>query len=387
MHGVKSLMQQVGVSQRHLAGASGVSPAAINNIINRGQWPKRESEAVRHAIHAFFVGAGVDEATVLRALEATGSIALSPHAKNPVNREEEPFMIMRKQTLSPETRQHFGLVRNPFAEPQKPEDVFLSKQLRYVREVMYDAAVNGNFLAVVGQSGAGKSVLRKELLERLMINSEDVLVIEPYVLAMTESEKQGKALRANHIAEAIITTLSPHIKIKSGPETRFRQLHDLLKESSRTGHKHCLIIEEAHDLNLHTLKHLKRFLELEDGMKRLLSIILIGQTELKEKLTINSPGIREVVQRVDVVEIPPVACEEFLQHRFDCAGADLLAIWDREAVFELQKRLEVSHDAKGNGVYVGYPLAVSNFASAAMNLAMQVGESRVSVDIVRQVRA
>ena len=57
-------------------------------------------------------------------------------------------MIIRKQHLSMSTRQHFKLLRDPFADPQSVEDVYLSPDSRFVRETMHDAAVNGNFLAV-----------------------------------------------------------------------------------------------------------------------------------------------------------------------------------------------------------------------------------------------
>ena len=49
-------------------------------------------------------------------------------------------------------------------------------------------------------------------------------------------------------------------------------------------------------MNVNTLKHLKRFHELEDGFQRLLSIILIGQPEAKMKLSRAQPRVREVTQ-------------------------------------------------------------------------------------------
>lgn len=120
-------------------------------------------------------------------------------------------------------------------------------------------------------------------------------MVEPYTLSMAESEKNGKPLRAPHIAEAIISTVSPGTGVPSSPEMRARKLHKVLVESSRAGFRHCLVIEEAHDLHMHTLKALKRFWELKDGMRRLLSIILIGQTELQDKLSSTQSDVREVV--------------------------------------------------------------------------------------------
>lgn len=73
--------------------------------------------------------------------------------------ESEEPMILKKQTLTMKTRQAFRIVKNPFADPQDAADVYLSPEIRYVREMMYDAATNGGFLAVVGESGSGKNSL------------------------------------------------------------------------------------------------------------------------------------------------------------------------------------------------------------------------------------
>ena len=61
----------------------------------------------------------------------------------------------------------------------------------------------GDYICIVGENGSGKSTLREELVERLRLNGESVIVVEPYTLSMAESEKNGKPLRAPHIAEAI----------------------------------------------------------------------------------------------------------------------------------------------------------------------------------------
>ncbi len=122
---------------------------------------------------------------------------------------------------------------------------------------------------------------------------------------MEDNDKTGKTLKALHIAEAIMAVVAPSASIKSSPEARFRQVHTVLRDSRRAGNSHCLIIEEAHGLSFHTIKHLKRFLELEDGFKKLISIVLLGQPELKQKLSEANPAVREVVQRCEVVELAP----------------------------------------------------------------------------------
>ncbi|VEI45183.1 Uncharacterised protein [Actinobacillus equuli] len=55
---------------------------------------------------------------------------------------------------------------------------------------------------------------------------------------------------------------------------------------------------------------------MEDGFKKLLSIVLIGQPELKLKLSERNTEVREVVQRCEVVELAPLDAEleRYVQH-------------------------------------------------------------------------
>ena len=381
---LKTLLADVGASQRDAAKAAGLSPAAINLLCNGRRLPKNGWAEARGKLAAWLHTRGVVPAKTEEALaEIEQAASAAAHTSN----KGDDDMILRKQVLSMRARQQFKLLRDPFDDPQCPEDVYLSPESRYVREFMYDAARHGNFLAVVGESGSGKSTLREDLIERLKEDGDGVVIIEPYTLSMSGGQN-GKPMLARHIAEAVIATLAPGASIPRSQEVRDRRLHKLLKDSNGAGMRHVLIIEEAHDLHPQTLKALKRFWELKDGLKRLLSIILVGQPELMDKLGSNQADVREVVQRCVPVELGPVKDPaDFLSHRFSRAGADLAAVFEPDALETLRDRLIVARDMSGKGAYKGYPLAISNFATAAMNLAAGLGERTVTADVVRQVRA
>lgn len=295
-------------------------------------------------------------------------------------------MLLRKQVLLPDTKRAFSIFRDPFEDLQSADDMYVSPDIRYIREAMYQVARHDGFLAVIGESGAGKSTLRRDLINRLRSEGAPVLVIEPYVIAMEDRGDKGKALKTPHIAEAIVDTVTPLERPKSNPEARFRQMHRALKNSYESGYRHVLIIEEAHCLPIATLKHLKRLRELETGFTKLLSIILIGQSELMVKLSERNAEVREVVQRIEIAELLPVTAnklEEFLAFRLGRASKKLNEVIDAGGIQALAERLtKTSRDGQHSLLY---PLAIGNLMVAAMNLAARIGEPVVTADVVREV--
>jgi type II secretory pathway predicted ATPase ExeA len=139
-------------------------------------------------------------------------------------------MLLENTPLAPAALKHFNLPRSPFVDDvQSRDDVFQAPAVRYARAALLDAAAHHGFIALVGESGAGKTTLVEELEQRLLDEGRDIVVIKPYVLGMEASDAKGKTLRATHIAEAIAYALDPQLKIRSSPQARFAQLHDLLK--------------------------------------------------------------------------------------------------------------------------------------------------------------
>lgn len=294
-------------------------------------------------------------------------------------------MLMPKQPLLLATRKAFGLFRDPFDDLQSAEDMFLSQDIRYVRESMYQVAKHDGFLAVIGESGAGKSTLRRDLVNRLETESAPVIVIEPYVLAMEDNDAKGKTLKSTHIAESIMAAVAPLEKAKSSPEARFLQLHKALKTSHAAGFRHVLIIEEAHSLPIPTLKQLKRLRELESGFTKLVSIILIGQPELAVKLSPRNGEVREVVQRIEIAELHPISVagvEQHLEFRLSRIQKPLKDVMSACGVQALIDRLSTSGRDKTSQLY---PLAIGNLVVAAMNLAAELGEPLVTAEVVKGV--
>ena len=387
---LKQVLIDKGVSLRQLAQMMKVSPATVSQLVNHNQRVKQWADFEQNLSETLQSLGIIEPLATLLEVEATGeSLATEPAASVPKTTDEikDEIMLLAKQALFPATKKHFGLFRDPFAEDiRSAEDVFTSADVRYVREALFQTAKHGGFMAVVGESGAGKSTLRRDLIDRINQENAPIQVIEPYIIAMEDNDVKGKTLKAAHIAESIITTLAPLENVKRSPEARFRQLHRVLKESVKSGYSNVLIIEEAHALPIPTLKHLKRFFELEDGFKKLLSIVLVGQPELKLKLSERNTEVREVVQRCEIVELAPLDAEleRFVEHKLERVGKQVSDIFEEDTFLAVRQRL-VAVNRQKQSTSLLYPLAVGNLLTAAMNMAESWGVPKVNGQVVMNV--
>lgn len=393
------LPQAALASQVLLSNGKKMSQGTLAQIINHDDWPKlTERKVIEGQIKAFLFAHGAHNGHIRNLFKNEDSSA-TPSAKTEAAPEEPPTtldkesadMLLRKHTITVEARRKFKIPRDPFTdEMQSDADVFLSDDIRFVRATIRQTAKHGGMLAVIGESGAGKSTLRHDLIEWINVNKEPITVIEPYVLGLEDNDAKGKALKSIDIAAAVIQTIDPNAKPKRGSEARARQMHDMLRASAQTGRKHVLVIEEAHGLPIPTLKHLKRFFELHEGFKKLLAIVLIGQTELEWKLSEHNPEVREVVQRCEMVRLPPLDnhVEAYLRHKFNRVDVKFDSLFELSAVDEIRNRLRISNTEGGKSnrsvrtQSLCYPLAVNNLVAGAMNEAVKIGAPKINGELI-----
>lgn len=394
---LKGLLIRYGLTQPDLARAvkqrngTPLSLSAASLLLNWGTWPKATpAEDIKRQTESWLAEKGVPAAEMAVMWDSDNDDRFrcgqpsGIHVSQSMGKTFKRHGVMppddfdplgEPEMLSPAAKKHFSLFQDPFREDvQGPDDVFLSPDQRYIREAMFSAAKHGGFLAVVGESGAGKTVLRKDLLDRISRDGHHIMVIQPRVI---DKDK----LTTSNIFEAITQDLAPGATLRQSTEGKARQAEALLRDSSRAGNAHVLMIEEAHDLGVKTLKSLKRFWEIEDGFKRLLAIILIGQPELKLKLDERTNfEAREVIRRCEVAELVPLDrnLEGYLELKFKRVGKTLADVFEADAFDMIRRRLI----ERRHGVY---PLVVNNLVVKAMNTSAEIGAGKVSADVVKEI--
>jgi type II secretory pathway predicted ATPase ExeA len=292
------------------------------------------------------------------------------------------------ETLEPEmltnkAMKHFRVAQHPFADEMRGMgDLYMSNHHMRVREAMIQAANNGSILAVAAECGAGKSTLRECFNEYTKIEMPDLVIIEPEVT-------DKKLLTAAMIFEAIADELDIK-KLSVGHEKRSRQIKRELIKSVKSGNKHVIVIEEAHDLTNQVLKHLKRVHELRDGFRPLLGIILVGQVELNGNL--NNYDVREFSLRCNVVDLPPLGLSitEYVAHKFSRKGVDHTKVITQCGIDAIKERLQGttsfglkrSQESKD----MSYPLNVNTMLVKAMNLASSMSEPLITQEIINKIK-
>ena len=406
---VKELVLACDISQGELAEAVAailgrpISRATINLIINKGYIPPsiagfavavEKALGENPAARAWLSQRGMEITDIWRTTgEELRQKNPAGHGRRALAWKQNPAMIpgnlddyneeakqMRKLRIPEEVLKYNKLFRDPFLDdPRSEKEVFRSADHRFLEYAMYDAATNSGLLAIIAEVGAGKTVMRREVIERLR-GDEKIRIVYPQIIDRAR-------ITAGSLCDAIVMDLAPSDKRKQQLEDKSRHVRKLLSERLSQGKRVCLIIEEAHRLAVSALKHIKVFHEIEEGRQKLLSIILLGQTELGELLDEEQyPELRELSRRVQIATIPGLGdgTWDYLALKFKIVGGDIERIITPEAVQQLVSRLTAVDDT-GKKISQAYPLTVNNYTAKAMIEAFDRGEEKITLNVVNSL--
>jgi type II secretory pathway predicted ATPase ExeA len=108
----------------------------------------------------------------------------------------------------------------------------------------------------------------------------------------------------------------------------------------------------------------------------MIGIILLGQPELKYLLDeAMHPELREVIRRCTMAEITDLGGEvgSYLKYKFDRVAAGRFdEIFEPDCITAVLQRLPDK----------AFPLSVNNLAARSMNLAAEMGEAKVTAEVV-----
>src|SRR5262249_11592957 len=186
--------------------------------------------------------------------------------------------------------------------------------------LLYGIYERKGFIEITGEVGTGKTVLCRALLERLDKTVSTALIFNSYLtkieLLQAITDDFGLTPR-DTTSKGYIDTLNAH----------------LLAEFA-AGHNAVVVIDEAQNLEPMVLEQLRMLSNLETERGKLLQIILVGQPELRAKLS--TPQMRQLEQRIAVRfhihELTRTETEQYITHRMSVAGGAHTVTWSRRAM-------------------------------------------------------
>ncbi|MEQ1975965.1 AAA family ATPase, partial [Xenorhabdus sp. SGI240] len=147
----------------------------------------------------------------------------------------------------------------------------------------------GRLVAVCGVVGSGKTVTLRRLQQQL--RDENKIIVAKSLSVEKHSIKLATLISALFYD----LTQDKLVQIPKQGERRERELQELVRKGKRTV---ALFVDEAHDINGHTLTGLKWLMEVvEDGGGRL-SVVLAGHPKLRNDL--RRPTMEEIGYRTDI---------------------------------------------------------------------------------------
>jgi general secretion pathway protein A len=221
----------------------------------------------------------------------------------------------------------YGLRERPFKLLPDPGYLFLSHQHRLALvHLEYGLLNNAGFVVITGEIGTGKTTLIKTLLQRL-----DQTTLVASIFNTTVGPDEFLSLFLQELEQEPVG----HSRAE-----KIEQLNASLISCYARGQRVVLIVDEAQNLSLETLEEIRLLSNLQTEKDYLIQIILVGQPELRRKLS--HPGLQQLAQRISVhYHLEPlneVETAAYIRHRLNVSGGkDAGDIFSKEAMEVIYK--------------------------------------------------
>jgi len=267
--------------------------------------------------------------------------------------------------MVPACREHFGLVRQPFAVSPDPTFLYQSPSHRTaLAQLIYGIKARRGFVVLTGEVGTGKTMAIHSLLREL--NDGHTHFASVF----------GLISNPNDLLRSVCDDLDL-IPPREHPKDIYDYLvllNRFLLDSYRKRDDVVLILDEAQNLSAEVLESVRLLSNFETSQDKLVQILLVGQPELGARL--NAPELRQLKQRVAVrYHLSPLSlseCKEYIARRLEVAGGGV-SIFPASAV-------EAVYAHAG-----GIPRLINVLCNNGMLAAYALGKTTVDAAMIEEV--
>jgi general secretion pathway protein A len=222
---------------------------------------------------------------------------------------------------------YWGLKEPPFSLTPDPRFLYMSRAHEDALMMLHYAIVRNKGAAMLaGDIGLGKTTISRKLLELIdPIKNKVVLIVNP-ILTPTQ------------FLQEILSQLGVEVTSRNR-QTLVTTLHKTLLTYYERSQQVVLMIDEAHLIrSAATLEEIRLLLNCQMNDQFLISLILLGQTELIPLIG-KVPALQQrLAVRYHLKPLAPIETGEMIMHRLRVAGyAGENNPFSPEAVFEIHK--------------------------------------------------
>jgi MSHA biogenesis protein MshM len=203
--------------------------------------------------------------------------------------------------------EHFGLAETPFRiTPQTAWFYAGAQRGALLDALLYAIAHDEGIIKISGEVGVGKTMLCRMLIERLPADAQIIYLSNPSLSP-----------------DALLQTIALELGVaEAQPLTVLRQIEQALIERYQSGKRVVAIIDEAHAMPRESLEQIRLLSNLESADRKLLQLVLFGQTELDELLALREMRSLHdrITQHFSLGPLTEADVAAYLRHRLDAAG-------------------------------------------------------------------
>ena len=205
----------------------------------------------------------------------------------------------------------FQLTKSPFSLVSDPGCIHITPMIKDVlRTLVYGVRERRGCLALTAEPGLGKTTVLRVLCDFLIDSNAQSSTIS--IPTITSSEFL-ELLMLNFGIQDIPVSKARRLKI----------LEEFLIRSDDADRVSALIVDEAHKLSDEVLEEIRLLSNFEAGNRKLLQIVLAGQTELNDRL--NRPALWQFKQRIatrlTLSRLDRESVADYIRFRWTEAGA------------------------------------------------------------------
>src|SRR6476659_1678877 len=209
--------------------------------------------------------------------------------------------------------EYYGFSEKPFSLTPDPKYLYKSESHANAFDLLqYAIRRREGFVVITGDIGTGKTTLCRALLEQVDRRTFTALVLNPFLseedLLRLVLQEFGVVSR-EEVKRGRLAGVSKQELIET--------LNEFLLSLQAIGAQALLIIDEAQNLPLQVLEQIRILSNLETAKEKLLQIVLVGQSNLKDLL--KREELRQLDQRVSIrYDLKPLTQDEtsaYVQHR------------------------------------------------------------------------